>query len=385
MNTKLSAAFPDQWENWIWQVQNSFTSIDQLATLVGMDEAERTMLRETTRKYPVAITPYYWSLLDFTDPQDPLKKQCFPSYEEISYPVASVDDPLGEEGDMVVPGLVHRYPDRVLMIVTNICAMNCRHCTRKRLWESGRKGFVRKQVDEMFAYIRSTPAVRDVVVSGGDPLLLSDQNLEYILRNLREISHVEIIRIGTRAPVVLPQRITGDLVSMLRKYRPIWLNTQFNHPRELTPRSIQACDRIVSSGIPMNNQSVLLRGINDDPQVMKTLCQKLLAASIRPYYIFQCDPVSGTEHLRTPVWKGIEIIENMRGHTSGLAVPTFVVDALDGGGKIPLQPNYLISMADDYLVFRTYEGRIIRYANPDQRRLPLKTANRNLKEKRKGK
>ena len=323
-------------------------------------------------------------MLDLTDPNDPLKKQCFPSYEEISCPAPSVDDPLDEEGDMVVPGLVHRYPDRVLMIVTNICAMNCRHCTRKRLWEGGRKGFLREQVDGMLAYIRSTPAVRDVVVSGGDPLLLSDRNLEYILQNLRGISHVEIIRIGTRVPVVLPQRITGGLVSMLRKYRPVWLNTQFNHPRELTARSVEACDRIISAGIPMNNQSVLLKGVNDDPATMKTLCQKLLAASIRPYYIFQCDPVSGAEHLRTSVWKGIEIIENLRGHTSGLAVPTFVVDAPEGGGKVPLQPNYLISAGEDHLVFRTFEGRIIRYANPDQKRLPLKMA-KKFKEKSKGK
>lgn len=367
MNSNFNNTFQDQWENWAWQLQNSLTSVDQLAGLVRMTHEECAALRETTKKYPVAITPYYWSLVDFADPHDPVKKQCFPSHDEICYHVSGVEDPLAEEEDMVVPGLVHRYPDRVLMIVTNICAMNCRHCTRKRLWAGGRKGFSRDQVDEMFAYIRSTPAVRDVVVSGGDPLMLSDENLEYILRNLKKISHVEIIRIGTRAPVVLPQRITGDLVSMLRKYRPIWLNTQFNHPKELTPRSIRACDRIVSAGIPVNNQSVLLKGINDDPVVMKTLCQKLLAASIRPYYIFQCDPVAGTEHLRTPVWKGIEIIENMRGHTSGLAVPTFVVDAPGGGGKIPLQPGYLISMSDDYLVFRTYEGRIIRYPNPKNR------------------
>lgn len=216
----------------------------------------------------------------------------------------------------------------------------------------------------MLAYIRLTPTIRDVVVSGGDPLMLSDNNLEYILRNLREIRHVEIIRIGTRAPVVLPQRITRGLVTMLRKYRPIWVNTQFNHPNELTTRSTLACDQIISAGIPINNQSVLLKGINDDASIMKTLCHKLLAASIRPYYIFQCDPVKGTEHFRTSVWTGVEIIENLRGHTSGLGVPTFVVDAPGGGGKVPLQPNYLISMSADSLVFRTYEGRVIRYPNP---------------------
>jgi lysine 2,3-aminomutase len=356
--------FLDQWENWVWQLQNSIVSVEQLAGLLRISETECTMLRETTQKYPMAITPYYWSLIDFADPEDPIRKQCFPSYEEVCCHVSGTDDPLAEDEDMVVPNLVHRYPDRVLMIVTNICAMNCRHCTRKRLWENGRKGFSQKQVDKMLEYIRSTPTVRDVVVSGGDPLMLSDNNLEYILRSLREINHVEIIRIGTRAPVVLPQRITQNLVTMLRKYRPIWVNTQFNHPRELTERSALACDRIISAGIPINNQSVLLKDINDDTFVMKTLCQKLLAASIRPYYIFQCDPVKGTEHFRTPVWKGVEIIENLRGHTSGLGVPTFVVDAPGGGGKIPLQPNYLISVSDDSLVLRTYEGQVIRYPNP---------------------
>jgi lysine 2,3-aminomutase len=360
----IKEAFPDQWENWAWQLQNSIVSVEQLAGLLRISEAECAMLRETTQKYPLAITPYYWSLIDFTDPEDPLRKQCLPSYEEICCPVSNEDDPLAEDKDMVVPNLVHRYPDRVLMIVTNICAMNCRHCTRKRLWESGRKGFSRQEVDKMLAYIRLTPTIRDVVVSGGDPLMLSDNNLEYILRNLREIRHVEIIRIGTRAPVVLPQRITRDLVSILRKYRPIWVNTQFNHPNELTTRSTLACDQIISAGIPINNQSVLLKGINDAASIMKILCQKLLAASIRPYYIFQCDPVKGTEHFRTPVWTGVEIIENLRGHTSGLGVPTFVVDAPGGGGKVPLQPNYLISMSADSLVFRTYEGRVIRYPNP---------------------
>jgi lysine 2,3-aminomutase len=274
------------------------------------------------------------------------------------------EDPLEERRDSVVPGLVHRYPDRVLMVLTDICPMLCRHCTRKREWCHG--GWVRSasEIEAMLNYIRQHKAIRDVVISGGDPLTLSTQHLESVISRLRRIEHVEIIRIGTRFPVVLPQRIDDELCSMLAKYGPIWLNTHFNHYRELTPEAAAACDRLVRSGVPVNNQSVLLRGINDSVEAQTKLCQGLLKIKVRPYYLYQCDEVEGTEHLRTPVETGLKIIEGMRGYTSGLAVPTFVIDLPQGGGKIPLQPNYILSQGGDRLLARNYRGHIYHCHNP---------------------
>jgi lysine 2,3-aminomutase len=282
--------------------------------------------------------------------------------------MVGLEDPLSEREESPVPGLVHRYPDRALMVLTDICPMLCRHCTRKREWQGG--GWVRPQseVDAMLAYIREHTEVRDVIISGGDPLTLATRHLEGVISRLRAIDHVEIIRIGTRFPVVLPQRIDAELCDMLSKYGPIWLNTHFNHCREITPESAAACDRLLRAGVPVNNQAVLLRGINDSLEAQKRLCHGLLKIKVRPYYLFQCDEVQGTEHLRTPVGMGIKIIEGMRGHTSGLAVPSFVVDLVNGGGKVPLQPNYVLSMTRDELLLKNYEGKVFRYRNPNSSR-----------------
>ena len=274
------------------------------------------------------------------------------------------EDPLDEKGDSVVPGLVHRYPDRALMVLTNLCPMLCRHCTRKREWHHGVWVRTPDEIEVMLEYIRRNKNIRDIIISGGDPLTLSTSRLEEVLCKLRQIDHVEIIRIGTRFPVVLPQRIDDELCAVLSKYGPIWLNTHFNHPREITPESAAACDRLLRSGVPVNNQSVLLRGVNDSVETQTKLCQGLLKIKVRPYYLFQCDEVQGTEHLRTPVETGLNIIEGMRGHTSGLAIPTFVIDLPQGGGKIPLQPNYVVSQIDEGLILRNYQGDLFHYRNP---------------------
>jgi lysine 2,3-aminomutase len=275
-----------------------------------------------------------------------------------------MEDPLDEKRESVVPGLVHRYPDRVLMVLTDLCPMLCRHCTRKREWKDGFWVRSPQEIEAMLNYIRGNRAVRDVIISGGDPLTLSTRRLEEVISSLRKIEHVEIIRIGTRFPVVLPQRIDDELCSMLSKYGPIWLNTHFNHPKEITPESAAACDRLLRAGIPVNNQSVLLKGINDTVQIQRKLCQSLLKIKVRPYYLYQCDEIQGTEHLRTTVETGLKIMEGMWGHTSGLAVPTFVVDIPQGGGKVPVLPNYLQSKPGEDLVFRNYQGRYFRYRNP---------------------
>lgn len=329
-------------------------------------ESEREMLARVIEKYPVIISPYYLCLIDFNDPQDPIRLQSFPGREEIGFDDRGQPDPLEEEEDMVVPGLVHRYPDRVLMQVTNLCPMNCRHCTRKREWEEGIWTRTEAEIDRMVDYLAKTPQVRDVLISGGDPLALSTARLEKILAKLRALPHLEILRMGTRFPVVLPQRIDDELVEMLSRYRPLWVNTHFNHPRELTPEARLACEKLQRGGMPMNNQSVLLSGVNDSLAVMRSLCHGLLKIGVRPYYLYQCDPVKGTEHLRTSLWKGIEIMEGLRGHTTGFAVPQFVIDAPGGGGKIPIGPNYLLGETEDGVILRNYEGLVFEYKNPVQ-------------------
>lgn len=356
---------PDNlWNNWKWQFRSRITRIEQLAQFIPLSTEEQAQLRLVTARYPLSVTPYYLSLINPDDPDDPIRKQAIPSVLEMTMSSLGVEDPLGEREDTVVPGLVHRYPDRVLMVVTDICPMFCRHCTRKREWRNGNWVRTPAQIKAMLDYISQHKAVRDVIISGGDPLTLSTRHLENIIRRLREIRHVEIIRIGTRFPVVLPQRIDSELCTMLSKYGPIWLNTHFNHVREITPQAAEACDRLVRSGVPVNNQSVLLRGVNDSVEAQMALCHGLLKIKVRPYYLFQCDEVQGTEHLRTPVEVGIQIIEGMRGHTSGLAVPTFVIDLTQGGGKVPLQPNYILSQSEHELVLRNYEGRVFHYRNP---------------------
>jgi len=354
----------ENWNDWKWQFRNRITTVEELATFIPLSAKEKAQLKLVTAKYPLSVSPYYLSLINVYDPDDPIRKQAIPSFEEITLGSIGFEDPLGEKRDSVVPGLVHRYPDRLLLVLTDICPMLCRHCTRKREWHNG--GWVRtsSEIKPMLDYIRRHKSIRDVILSGGDPLTLSTSRLEDVISKLRQIDHVEIIRIGTRFPVVLPQRIDDELCSMLSKYGPIWLNTQFNHPREITPESAAACDRLLRAGIPVNNQSVLLRGINDNVATQTKLCNGLLKIKVRPYYLFQCDEVQGTEHLRTTVETGIKIIEGMRGHTSGLAIPTFVIDLPEGGGKVPLQPNYVLTQTKENLVLRNYQGRFMWYRNP---------------------
>ena len=353
-----------EWNDWHWQLAKAVTSLEAVMTYGRFPESEREILARVVRKYPVIIPPYYLCLIDFNEPQDPIRLQSFPVREEIEFSDGGEPDPLEEEEDMPVPGLVHRYPDRVLMQVTNLCPMNCRHCTRKREWEEGIWTRTDREIDRMVAYLGETPQVRDVLISGGDPLVLSTSKLEKILAKLRALPHIEIIRMGTRFPVVLPQRIDEALVEMLSRFRPLWVNTHFNHPREITQESALACDRLQRGGIPMNNQSVLLRGVNDTLPVMRTLCHNLLKIGVRPYYLYQCDPVKGAEHLRTSLWKGVEIIEGLRGHTTGFAVPQFVIDAPGGGGKIPIGPNYLLAESARGVILRNYEGFVFEYKNP---------------------
>jgi lysine 2,3-aminomutase len=305
--------------------------------------------------------------MDPEDPFCPVRMQSVPGIAEMHDDPSDTADPLHEDVDSPVPGLTHRYPDRVLLLITNICSMNCRHCTRRRLVGDEDVDMPEDYVSAAIEYIRNTPTVRDVLLSGGDPLILTDEKLRSILRRLREIPHVEIIRIGTRVPVVMPQRITDGLVNMLKQFHPLWVNTHFNHAKEITAEAKAACEKLADAGIPLGNQSVLLRGVNDDPIVMKKLVHKLMTVRVRPYYIYQCDLSLGISHFRTSVAKGIEIIESLRGHTTGLAVPTFVVDAPGGGGKIPVMPNYLISMAEGKAVLRNYEGVITTYSWPRHR------------------
>jgi len=352
------------WNDWKWHFRNRITTVDRLNEIIPLSIEEQSQLRLVTMRYPLSVTPYYLSLINPDDPDDPIRKQAIPTILEITMGMMGQEDPLEERRDSVVPGLVHRYPDRVLMVLTNMCPMLCRHCTRKREWRNG--GWVRTpaEIEAMLDYIRRHKVIRDVIISGGDPLTLSTRRLEDIISRIRKIRHVEIIRLGTRFPVVLPQRIDDELCNMLAKYGPIWLNTHFNHVREITPEAAEACDRLVRSGVPVNNQSVLLRGVNDSVEAQTQLCHGLLRIKVRPYYLFQCDEVQGTEHLRTPVEIGMRIIEGMRGHTSGLAVPTFVVDLSQGGGKIPLQPNYVLARTKEELLLKNYEGHVFRYRNP---------------------
>ncbi|MBI3931698.1 MAG: KamA family radical SAM protein [Chloroflexi bacterium] len=355
------------WNDWKWHFRNRITTVKRLSEFVPLSTKEQAQLKLVTRRYPLSITPYYLSLINPDNPDDPIRKQAIPSVHEITMSSIGFEDPLAEKEDSVVPGLVHRYPDRALMVLTDICPILCRHCTRKREWRHG--GWVRSnnEIEAMLEYLRRNGSIRDVIISGGDPLTLSTSHLESIISRVRKIRHVEIIRIGTRFPVVLPQRIDNELCAMLSKYSPVWLNTHFNHPREITAEAAEACDRLLRSGIPVNNQSVLLRGVNDTTETMLRLCQGLLRIKVRPYYLFQCDEVQGTEHLRTPIETGVKIIEGMRGHTSGLAIPTFVVDLSQGGGKVPLQPNYVLAQTEEELLLKNYEGHVFHYRNPNQR------------------
>lgn len=356
------------WKNWKWQVKHRIRSLDVLESLLGIKFSpdKRSQIEKTIKKFPMAITPYYLSLIDTNNMEnDPIFRQSVPTIHELEYSQADMKDPLHEDKDSPVPGITHRYPDRVLFLVSNVCAMYCRHCTRKRRVGDIDNIPTKEEIKIGIDYIRNTPQVRDVLLSGGDPFLLSTDYLDWILTELRKIRHVEIIRIGTRTPVVLPYRITYRLVEMLKKHHPLWINTHFNHPREITASSKEALSKLADAGIPLGNQSVLLAGVNDCPIVMRSLVHKLVVNRVRPYYLYQCDLSEGLSHFRTPVGKGIEIIESLIGHTTGFCVPTYVIDAPGGGGKIPVMPNYLISWSTNKVILRNYEGVITTYKEPD--------------------
>ncbi|MDD4385911.1 MAG: lysine 2,3-aminomutase [Bacteroidales bacterium] len=354
----------NDWNDWKWQVRNRIETLEELKKYIKITAEEEEGITKSLQTLRMAITPYYLSLIDPSNPNCPVRKQAVPSAAETYVSPADLLDPLHEDEDSPVPGLTHRYPDRVLFLITDMCSMYCRHCTRRRFAGQKDAALPKDNIDKGIEYIANHPEVRDVLLSGGDALLVSDSRLEEIIKRLRAIPHVEIIRIGTRTPVVLPQRITDDLVNMLKKYHPIWLNTHFNHSNEITPESAEACAKMANAGIPLGNQSVLLRGINDCPNIMKRLVHKLVMIRVRPYYIYQCDLSMGLEHFRTPVSKGLEIIESLRGHTSGFAVPTFVVDAPGGGGKTPVMPQYVISQMPGKIILRNFEGVIAAYTEP---------------------
>lgn len=356
---------PHEWDNWKWQMRNRIETVEDLKKFLSLTPEEALGIKKCLNTLKMAVTPYYLSLINTKNLNDPIRKQAIPTDYELNLSNCDCDDPLHEETDSPVPGLTHRYPDRVLLLVTDKCSMYCRHCTRRRFAGQNDKSLPMAQIEKAIEYIEKTPVIRDVLISGGDPLLLSDEKLEQIIKRLRAINHVEIIRIGSRVPVVMPQRITPQLVDMLKKYHPIWLNTHFNHPNEITEESRKACELLANAGIPLGNQTVLLRGINDCMYVMKKLMHELVKIRVRPYYIYQCDLSNGIKHFRTRVSKGIEIIEGLRGHTSGFAVPTFVIDAPGGGGKIPIMPNYVISNAENKIILRNFEGVITTYTEPD--------------------
>ncbi|MEC9484586.1 MAG: lysine 2,3-aminomutase [Candidatus Izemoplasma sp.] len=355
----------EQWHDWHWQVKNRIQTTEDLKRFMDLSDSQEHAIMNVLKTFRMAITPYYLTLINpEKGKRDPIYLQAIPQMEELHYGIHDSDDPLHEDADSVAPGLTHRYPDRVLFLITDMCSMYCRHCTRRRFAGQQDSGSKLDHVEQALAYIREHPEVNDVILSGGDALLVSDERLEYIISELRKIDHIGVIRLGSRTPVVMPQRITPKLVNMLKKYHPIWVNTHFNHYKELTEETKHALDLLADAGIPLGNQSVLLKGVNDCVHVMKKLVKRLIKLRVRPYYIYQCDLTKGIEHFRTPVSKGIEIIEGLRGHISGIAVPTFVVDAPGGGGKIPVMPNYVLSQAPGKTILRNYEGKIATYYGP---------------------
>ena len=354
---------PAQWNDWRWQLAHRLKTVEDFARVVRLTPSEVEGL-SATGHFHVEVTPYFASLIDPDDPACPIRQQVIPTSKELVPFDAEMEDSLAEDAHSPVPGLVHRYPDRVLMLVTTQCASYCRFCTRARLVGDPRAQFGGASYDRQLDYIAATPEIRDVLISGGDPLLLSQKVLESILQRLRQIPHVEVIRIGSRAPVFLPQRITDDLVRMLARYHPLWMNIHFNHPKEISPEVEVALARLANAGIPLGSQTVLLAGVNDCPNIIMALVHKLVRNRVRPYYIYQCDLVHGAGHFRTPVSKGLEVMESLRGHTSGYAIPTYVIDAPEGGGKVPVLPNYLISMSESKVVVRNYEGFITAYTQP---------------------
>lgn len=350
------------WNDWKWQMKQRIRTLDQLA--LYLPALNHQPLVNVILKYPMAITPYYASLIQRPDAPDPIYRMCVPQINELNNPGCLSEDPLEENEDMPVPGLVHRYPDRALLIVTTTCASYCRHCTRKRVAGTRESSISPRRLQQVVDYLSAHPEICDVIISGGDPLTMPTNAIEAVLSALRSIGSVQIIRIGTRVPVVLPMRITDELTEMLRKYHPLWINTHFNHPNELTAESASACAKLADAGIPLGNQTVLLKDVNDSPEIIEQLCRSLVRMRVRPYYLYQCDLVRGVEHFRTPLSKGIEIMEYLRGRVSGLAIPNFVVDAPHGGGKIPVMPNYVVSLSPTHTVLRNYEGLLVNYPEP---------------------
>jgi lysine 2,3-aminomutase len=354
-----------EWNDWRWQLRHRITTLEQLKEIIDLTPEETEGIRHSKGRLALAVTPYFASLMDPTNPNCPIRRQAIPRIEEIRLSKSEMLDPLGEDSHSPVPGLVHRYPDRVLLLVTDQCAVYCRYCTRRRLVGSSERSITQGNFEEVLKYLKSHRKVRDVLLSGGDPLLLENERLEEMLSRLRALPHIEVLRIGTRVPVTLPQRITGGLVRMLKKYHPLMISIHFTHPKEITDQVRRACSELADGGFPLGSQTVLLKGINDKPYVMKKLVQELLKIRVRPYYIYQCDLAMGTEHFRTSVATGIQIMEKLRGHTTGYAVPTYVVDAPGGGGKIPLQPDYVVSKGRGKIVLRNYEGRVFEYPEPN--------------------
>lgn len=359
----------DDWNDWRWQSQNAIRSVRQLRDLLAFTPEELEAIGSLEGQYKLAIPPYYFSLIRPDDPQDPIRLQSVSSPLELQNPSGyELEDPLEEDKDAPVPGLTHRYPDRALLVTTHVCTMYCRFCTRKRAtmvrggWDS-----ISRNDERMIDYVRKHREIRDVIVSGGDPLTLPSAKLKFFLDNLKAIKHVDVVRIGTRVPVTLPQRLfDGELIELLASAEKVWIQTHFNHPREITPEAARVCLALLKAGMPVNNHTVLLKGVNDSVETMRGLMRALLRIKVRPYYLFHCDPVIGAGHFRTSVWKGLEIMEGLRGHMSGLGIPTYVVDSPHGGGKIPLMPNYLVSASDDAVVLRNFEGMLIRYQAEDK-------------------
>ncbi len=367
----------DKWNNWRWQLSNRINSLEEFEKVLHLTDSERQAL-SAPGLFRVDITPYFISLIDPDDPDDPVRKQIVPTAAELVPFTAMMEDSLSEDRHSPVPGLVHRYPDRVLMLVTTQCASYCRYCTRSRIVGDPSATFSSAEFEMQLEYLRRTPQVRDVLLSGGDPLVLAPKVLEMILTRLREIPHIEIVRIGSRVPVFMPMRVTTELTDMLQQFHPLWMNIHVNHPNEITAELEEAADKITRAGIPLGNQTVLLAGVNDNVHIQRELVQKLVRIRVRPYYLYQCDLVAGAGHFRTAVGKGIEIMEGLRGHTSGFAVPQYIVDAPGGGGKIPLSPNYLLSMSDHKIILRNYEGYITTYEEPTDY-LPEKAAKPRIK------
>ncbi len=353
------------WNDWKWQVRNRIKDLRELSRIIQLSEDEKSAVEKRTGPLPIGITPYYASLFSETDCNQPLRRTHIPVNGEYIKTPGEADDPLGEDGDSPVPGLVHRYPDRVLFLTTGFCSTYCRYCTRSRMVgePGGEYSFSTTKWERAAQYIEAHTEIRDCLLSGGDPLTIGDDKLEWLLMRLRKIPHLEFLRIGTKVPVVLPQRITPGFAKMLKKYHP-WMSIHFTHPDELTPEVKESCGRLADVGIPLGSQTVLLKGINDDINIIKPLMHGLLKIRVKPYYLYQCDPISGSSHFRTPVEKGIEIIQELRGHTSGYAVPQFVVDLPGGGGKMPLLPDYVAGRDGDDLLLKNFEGEVYRYPDP---------------------